>query len=136
MPPIPVPPRTLAAQAMGHIDEKSRGVVPPIHVTTTFLRDPDNQYRTGNVYGRPDNETVREAEAIIAMLEDAKAAIVLGSGMGGMTCAAILARRNRFIAVALSGLATGVGCAPQTCLKVIAPQDPGAQRPARPEGMP
>jgi len=71
----------LAAQAMGHIDEKSRGVVPPIHVTTTFLRDPDNQYRTGNVYGRPDNETVREAEAIIAMLEDAKAAIVLGSGM-------------------------------------------------------
>lgn len=47
--------------------------------------------------------------------------------------AAILARRNRFIAVALSGLATGVGCAPQTCLKVIAPQDPGAQRPARPE---
>ena len=74
-------PRTLTAQAMGKIDEPTRAVVPPIHVTTTFLRDPDNQYRSGNIYGRPDNETVREAESIIAMLEDAKAAIVLGSGM-------------------------------------------------------
>lgn len=74
-------PRTLAAQAMGKVDEPTRGVVPPIHVTTTFLRDPDNQYRSGNIYGRPDNETVREAESIIAMLEDAKAAMVLGSGM-------------------------------------------------------
>ncbi|MCZ8374132.1 MAG: aminotransferase class I/II-fold pyridoxal phosphate-dependent enzyme [Beijerinckiaceae bacterium] len=73
--------RSLAVQAMGKIDEPSRGVVPPIHVTTTFIRDPDNQYRTGNIYGRPDNETVREAEAVIAMLEDARSAMVFGSGM-------------------------------------------------------
>lgn len=72
---------TKLAQALGKIDAPSRAVVPPIHVTTTFIRDEDNQYRTGNVYGRPDNETVREAEHIIAMLENAKAAIVLGSGM-------------------------------------------------------
>jgi cystathionine gamma-synthase len=71
----------MAAQAMGKIDEPTRGVVPPIHVTTTFIRDPDNQYRSGNIYGRPDNETVREAEAVIAMLEDATAALVFGSGM-------------------------------------------------------
>lgn len=73
--------RTLAAQAMGKIDEPTRAVIPPIHVTTTFLRDKDNQYRTGNIYGRPDNETVREAESVIAMLEGATAAMVLGSGM-------------------------------------------------------
>jgi cystathionine gamma-synthase len=73
--------RTLIAQALGRIDERTQAVVPPIHVTTTFIRDPDNQYRTGNVYGRPDNETIREAEAMIAMLEDAKAAFVFGSGM-------------------------------------------------------
>ena len=72
---------TRVAQALGVIDEVTRAVVPPIHVATTFLRDPDNQYRSGNVYGRPDNATVREAEAIIAMLEDASAALVLGSGM-------------------------------------------------------
>lgn len=77
----PQSPATFLAQALGTIDEKSRAVVLPIHVATTFLRDADNQYRTGNVYGRPDNETVREAEAIIARLEVAKAAFVLGSGM-------------------------------------------------------
>jgi cystathionine gamma-synthase len=73
--------RTLIAQALGRIDERTKAVVPPIHVTTTFIRDPDNQYRTGNIYGRPDNETIREAEAMIAMLEGANAAFVFGSGM-------------------------------------------------------
>ena len=78
-------PRTLAAQALGHIDPTTRGLVPPIHLTTTFLRDPDNQYRSGNVYGRADNPTVREAEAVIAALEGAEAAMVLGSGMSAAT---------------------------------------------------
>lgn len=73
--------RSLAAQAMGKIDEHTRAVVPPIHITTTFIRDPDNQYRSGNIYGRPDNETVREVESVIAMLEKASQAMVFGSGM-------------------------------------------------------
>ncbi len=78
-------PRTLAAQALGRIDETTRAVVPPIHVATTFIRDPDNQYRSGNVYGRPDNETVREAEAVITALEGAAAGMVFGSGMSAAT---------------------------------------------------
>jgi cystathionine gamma-synthase len=77
--------RTLAAQALGRIDEPTRAVVPPIHVTTTFVRDADSQYRSGNVYGRPDNETVREAEAVIAALEGAVTAMVFGSGMSAAT---------------------------------------------------
>jgi len=77
--------RTLAAQALGQIDEASRAVVPPIHLATTYLRDPDNRYRSGNVYGRPDNPTVREAEAVIAALEGAAEALVLGSGMSAAT---------------------------------------------------
>ena len=77
--------RTLAAQALGRTDPASRGLVEPIHVTTTFLRDADNQYRSGNVYGRPDNETVRAAEAVIAALEGAAAAMLLGSGMSAAT---------------------------------------------------
>ena len=76
---------SLLAQAMGRIDEATRAVTPPIHVSTTFIRDPDNQYRSGNVYGRPDNETVREAEAVLAMLEGAAGAMVLGSGMSAAT---------------------------------------------------
>ena len=74
-------PRTLAAQAVGKIDEATRALAPPIHIATTFLRDPDNQYRSGNVYGRPDNETVREAEAVIGALEGAAETLVFGSGM-------------------------------------------------------
>jgi len=73
--------RTLAAQALGRIDGRTRAIVPPIHLATTFERDPDNLYRSGNIYGRPDNETVREAEAVIGALEGAAATLVLGSGM-------------------------------------------------------
>ena len=74
-------PRTFLAQALGKIDAASRAIVPPIHVSTTYERDDDNQYRSGNSYGRPDNETVREAEAILAQLEHGAGAMVLGSGM-------------------------------------------------------
>ena len=59
--------------------------MPPIHLATTYIRDPDNQYRSGFAYGRPDNATVREAEAIIAALEAAPAAMLLGSGMSAAT---------------------------------------------------
>jgi cystathionine gamma-synthase len=79
--PGPLSRRTLAAQALGRIDESTRAIVPPIHLATTFERDPDNLYRSGNVYGRPDNETVREAEAVIGALEGAAATLVYGSGM-------------------------------------------------------
>ncbi len=77
----PLSARTLAAQALGKIDETTRALAPPIHMSTTFLRDPDNQYRSGNVYGRPDNETVRDAEAVIGALEGAAETLVFGSGM-------------------------------------------------------
>ncbi|MFY8039468.1 MAG: trans-sulfuration enzyme family protein [Bosea sp. (in: a-proteobacteria)] len=79
-------PRTLAAQALGKTDPVTRGVVPPIHVATTFIRDEDNGYSTGFVYGRPDNETIREAEAVLAMLEQAGAgALLFSSGMAAAT---------------------------------------------------
>ena len=55
--------------------------MPPIHLATTFERDPDNLYRSGNSYGRPDNDTVRQAEALIGALEGAAATLVFGSGM-------------------------------------------------------
>jgi cystathionine gamma-synthase len=78
-------PRTLAAQALGRIEPSTGAVVPPIHVATTFLRDADNQYRSGYAYGRPDNATVRQVEAVIAALEHAKDALVFGSGMSAAT---------------------------------------------------
>src|SRR3984893_14202324 len=76
-------PRTLAAQALGGIEPATKAVVPPVHVATTFIRDPDNQYRSGFSYGRPDNATVRQVEAVIAALEGAAAAKLFGAGMAG-----------------------------------------------------
>lgn len=78
--------RSLAAQAMGHVDPITKAVVPPIHVATTYIRDEDNAYSSGYVYGRPDNATVREAEGVLAMLEEAGAgALLFSSGMAAAT---------------------------------------------------
>ena len=78
--------RSLAAQAMGHVDPITKAVVPPIQVATTYIRDEDNAYSSGYVYGRPDNATIREAEAVLAMLEEAEAgALLFSSGMAAAT---------------------------------------------------
>jgi cystathionine gamma-synthase len=85
MPERPLSPRTLAAQALGAHEPVTHAIVPPVHVASTFERDPDNQYRTGFAYGRPDNATVRQAEAVIAVLEGAAEAMLLGAGMAAAT---------------------------------------------------
>jgi cystathionine gamma-synthase len=77
--------RSLAAQAMGNVEPVTKAVVSPIHLATTFIRDEDNAYRSGFSYGRPDNATVREAEAVIAMLEEGRQALLFASGMAAAT---------------------------------------------------
>jgi len=78
--------RSLTAQAMGHVDPITKAVVPPIHIATTYIRDEDNAYSSGYVYGRPDNATIREAEGVLAMLEEAEAgALLFSSGMAAAT---------------------------------------------------
>ncbi|MBW0003740.1 MAG: PLP-dependent transferase [Hyphomicrobiales bacterium] len=78
-------PRTLAVQAMGSIDPITKAIVMPLHMATTYVRDPDNQYRAGFSYGRPHNATVQEAEAVLAMLEGAEGALLFGSGMAAIS---------------------------------------------------
>jgi len=78
-------PETLAAQALGWIDETTKAVVPPIHLSTTYLRDPDNLYRSGRGYGRADNPSYDQPEALLARLEGAAAALTFASGMAAAT---------------------------------------------------
>jgi cystathionine gamma-synthase len=85
--------RTLAAQALGAIDPTTKAVVPPLHVATTYVRDPDNSYRSGFVYGRADNATVRQAEQVIADLEGAQTALLFGSGVSA-SAAVVMALPN------------------------------------------
>ena len=50
-------------------------------MSTTYLRDADNGYSAGHVYGRTDNPSVQQAEALMAALEGAEDAMMFGSGM-------------------------------------------------------
>jgi len=78
-------PQTIAAQAMGWIDDATKAIVAPIHPSTTYLRDPDNQYRSGRIYARADNPTFDQAEATLAALERGHAALLFASGMAAAT---------------------------------------------------
>jgi cystathionine gamma-synthase len=80
-----VTPETFAAQAGGAIEPLSGAIVPPIHLSTTFERDPDNAYSKGYIYARPDTPTVRTAEDVITHLEGGTATLLLGSGMAAAT---------------------------------------------------
>jgi cystathionine gamma-synthase len=81
----PQHPDTIAAQALGWIDERTRAVIPPLHVSTTYLRDEDNQYRSGRVYARADNPAFDQAEAVINTLEGGHQALLFASGMAAAT---------------------------------------------------
>ena len=78
-------PATLSAQALGWVDEATRAVIPPIHVSSTYLRDVDNQYRTGRIYARADNPAYDQAEALLARLEGGAQAMLFASGMAAAT---------------------------------------------------
>jgi cystathionine gamma-synthase len=73
--------KTLAAQPPGAHELITRAVTQPIHMSATYLRDADNRYPAGYVYGRGDNVSVQQGEALIAALEGAEEALLFGSGM-------------------------------------------------------
>ncbi|MFQ5985405.1 MAG: trans-sulfuration enzyme family protein [Alphaproteobacteria bacterium] len=75
---------TLAAQALGWIDEGTRAVIPPIHPATTYLSDPRRPGRHGRIYTRDDNPTYDQAEALLAALEGGEAALLFSSGLAAI----------------------------------------------------
>ena len=78
-------PASIAAQALGWIEPVTKAIVPPIHVASTFLRDEDNQFRSGRVYARADNPSFDQVEALLAALERGAGAYVFASGMAAAT---------------------------------------------------
>jgi cystathionine gamma-synthase len=78
-------PATIAAQALGWIDEATKAVSPGLHVSSTFIRDVDNGYRSGRNYARADNPAFDQPEAVLAALEHGKAAMVFASGVAAAT---------------------------------------------------
>jgi cystathionine gamma-synthase len=85
MPTENVQPESVVAQALGWIDENTRAINPPIHVSSTYLRDEDNQYRSGRVYMRDHNPAFEQAEAVITTLESGHQTLLFASGMAAAT---------------------------------------------------
>src|SRR5215510_7297444 len=78
-------PETLCAQAMGWIEPTTKAIVQPVHVATTYLRDEDNEYRSGRSYIREDNASWDQAEALITRLESGAATLLFSAGMAAAT---------------------------------------------------
>lgn len=81
-------PATIAAQAAGAVDPQSGGVVPPLQMATTYLRDAQYQpLRPDNIYLRDQSDIVRVAETVLAQLEGAAEALLFPSGMAAIAAA-------------------------------------------------
>jgi cystathionine gamma-synthase len=81
MPERSLHPATIAAQALGWTDAATGAIIPALHTATTFLRDPDNQYRRGRSYGRADNPGYEQPQALLTALEGGAASLLFASGM-------------------------------------------------------
>ncbi len=82
--------QTLAVQTPGEAAPPN-GLAAPLHVAATYVRDESNLYPSDHVYGRADNPTVRQTEALLAALETGDAALLFSTGM-----AASIAVMNAF----------------------------------------
>jgi cystathionine gamma-synthase len=92
-------PASLLAQGLGWIDPATKAIVPPIHLSSTFQRDEDNQFRSGRVYARADNPTYDQLEATLCALEKGEAAYCFASGMAAATaCFLALAPGDHVVA--------------------------------------
>jgi cystathionine gamma-synthase len=76
---------TIAVHAGHHPDPATGAVTPPIHLSTTFEREPDLSYRAGFVYARNSNPTRQSLERCLAELEGGGAAACFSSGSAATT---------------------------------------------------
>jgi cystathionine gamma-synthase len=112
-------PETLAATALGREDESTGAITPPLHPSTTYLRDPDNLYRRGRAYARPDNATFDSAARTLTALEGGAETLLFASGMAAATSVFLALRPGDHVVIPrvmywalrswLTGFATGWG---------------------------
>ncbi len=90
---------TLAVHAGRSPDTVTGAVTAPIHLSTTFEREPDGSYRAGYVYARNANPTRQSLEAALGVLEGGVPAISFASGSAAtMTLLQTLAAGDHVIA--------------------------------------
>tara|TARA_R110002049_G_scaffold30316_7_gene103688 strand:+ start:351899 stop:353155 length:1257 start_codon:yes stop_codon:yes gene_type:complete len=74
-------PATIAAQALGWVDDTTRSVTPPLYPSTTFERNTDLSYHDGRCYTRADNPTYDQTSAVLNALEGGTETRLFASGM-------------------------------------------------------
>ena len=78
-------PETLAAHALGAVDQATGAIIPPIHPSTTYERDADLGYARGRCYSRADNPTYDTAADTLTALEGGAKTLLFASGMAAAT---------------------------------------------------
>lgn len=81
----PARPETMAAQALGHVDDATGAIIPPLYPSTTYERDPDLGYARGRCYSRADNPTYDTAAHTLSALEGGRQTLLFASGMAAAT---------------------------------------------------
>ena len=76
---------TLAVHSGRNVDPATGAVTPPIHMSTTFERDPDGTYPQGYVYGRSGNPTRTLLEECVRDLEGGADAAAFSSGAAALS---------------------------------------------------
>jgi cystathionine gamma-synthase len=76
---------TLAVHAGHGVDPATGAVTEPIHLSTTFERDPDGSYPHGFLYSRNHNPNRNGLEAALAALEGGSSSAAFGSGLASVT---------------------------------------------------
>ncbi len=71
---------TLCVHAGHGPDLVTGAVAPPLHLSTTFERDADGEFRRGFIYSRTDNPTRAMLEHALAAVEDGAVAFAFSSG--------------------------------------------------------
>ncbi|HEY5892115.1 MAG TPA: aminotransferase class I/II-fold pyridoxal phosphate-dependent enzyme [Chthoniobacterales bacterium] len=83
--PTSLQPSSAAAQALGFLDSVTGAIVPPIHPSTTYERNPANELISGRLYSRADNPNYDLVESVLTRLENGAASAVFSSGMSAAT---------------------------------------------------
>ncbi|MFD1714237.1 trans-sulfuration enzyme family protein [Amnibacterium flavum] len=78
-------PESLTAQGLGWVDETTRAINPSIPMSSTYVRDADNAYRSGRVYMRDQNPAFDQPETLITELEHGHQTLLFASGMAAAT---------------------------------------------------
>lgn len=90
-------PRTLLAKAGEAKDAEVGGVVPPLRLSTTYIRDHNYELPQERLYGRDDNPGFELVERLMCTLEGGADAALFSSGLAAMSAVLATIRRGDVI---------------------------------------